>query len=122
MSSEAAGLVKFSEVVEALRLELGALAKEAETNKEALRFEVLGAEVELQVVITKAVEASGKASLAVKWFGSGGSVEAAGGGSYTKAETHKVKLSLKPRALKDGEFKGDLLAGAGDPGFKGTGG
>lgn len=59
MSSEAAGLVKFSEVVEALRLELGALAKEAETNKEALRFEVLGAEVELQVVITDGREAGG---------------------------------------------------------------
>jgi hypothetical protein len=50
------------------------------------------------VVITKAVEANAKASVAVKWFGSGGKVEAGGGGSYAKAETHKVKLSLKPVA------------------------
>jgi hypothetical protein len=46
-------------------------------------------------------------------------VEAAGGGSFTKAETHKVKLSLKPKwgkkakekAEKDKEEGDEVLVG-----------
>jgi hypothetical protein len=97
-------LVTMDAVIDAVRVELAAMARKlADEPTSNMVFEVLEVEVELQVVVSTATKVTGTAKggieLNVLGFGGGevaGTLTAEHG--WSRAATQKVKLKLKPKA------------------------
>lgn len=93
------GLLTLEAVVDQLRIELKAMQRKAEQEGEGLRFAVESAQVELQVVVTKAVGGSGEVEIKVPAFGG---FKLGGEGSYEKASVQTLRLTLRPRDMAKG--------------------
>jgi hypothetical protein len=109
-------LVTLDSVVDALRIELSAMARKLrdEATADTLAFEVLEVEIELQVVASTATKGTGtvKGGLELKVLGFGGGDV---GGTlavehgWSRAATQKVKLKLKPKASRSKDPKRDEI-------------
>jgi hypothetical protein len=110
-------MLTIKQVVEQLRDELEGMAFAADRGPDRLRFEVTGAEVELQVVVTEAREAGGGGKVGFHIGVVQVGVDGAAKAQHAEARTHKVKLSLKPKqgkkskAPKDNEESDEVLIG-----------
>lgn len=94
--------VPIAAAIEALRTELQE-AMDASADS-SLKFEATSVEVELQASVTVSTNATG----GVKWW----LIEAGAGGSYERATTQTIRLTLTPTAVsKDGTVQTPFLDG-----------
>ena len=92
-----AELIPLKDAIQDLRKELQAAMQAGEG--EALRFQVGNIELELNVVVTREAQASGKLEFKILGWGA----EAGGGAKLADQRSHKVKLVLTPRRGDGGE-------------------
>lgn len=85
-------LHRLEDVVDQLRLELKVLQNKALSDEEALVFEVIEAELEFQVVVTKGAEGGAKVNVWVAELG--------GAGNWSRENTQALRLKLRPRVVE----------------------
>lgn len=90
------GKFQLAEVIQELRQSLAVASDEGEGQD--IRFDVNTVEVELQVLVEKSVGGKGGSKLD---FWVLGGVDAELSGAYKKAATHKIKLNLTPKDVKN---------------------
>jgi len=81
-------MITLTSAIQSLRKELAAAARQAAVEDEGVRMVVEDAEVELQVMLTKELKANTEVNV---WV-----VKVGGSGGATSADTHVVRLRLKP--------------------------
>ena len=98
-------LVALEDVLDRLRVELGALRRKSEDNKEALRFELDAVELEFDVAVKRGGKGGAKASLYVVEFSTEGQKEV--------TRTQKLRLKMTPTVGDTGGASGKLKLGRG---------